>query len=109
MKRGWRFAVAVALGVFGWLWLFIRLVPSLLRGKPVLPPAEPVPAPDTSKLDEALQRGTETATTEANQQRAEHERAADEVRVVVEEVPQTRSRARRRELLAKLADKVDAR
>lgn len=100
---------AIVGGLVGWVILAFRVLPSWLTGRAFLPRGEPVPAPDTSKLDEALQRGTQMATAEAERQRAEHERAADEVRVVVEEVPQTRTRKRRRELLAKLADKVDGR
>lgn len=109
MKRGWRFVVAVVAGLVGWLWLLVRLVPSLLRGKATLPPAEPVPVPDTAKADEALQRGTQAATDAAAQAKAPHLVAIQEAQATVDAVTRTRSRAKRRELLAKLADKVDGR
>ena len=108
MKRGWRFVVAVVLGVIGWAWLVIRLLPSLVRGKPVLPRDAPEPMPDPSSVEQRAEEAVEDATAQATQAKAPHLVAIEEARATVDAVPAARTKRKRRELLAKLADKADA-
>ena len=108
MKRGWRFVVAVVLGVFGWVWLVIQLLPSLVRGKPVLPREAPEPTPDPTPVEERAEQAVAVATAQAEEAKAPHVVAIEEARATVDAVPAAKTRRKRRELLAKLADKVDA-
>ena len=108
MKRGWRFVVAVVLGVFGWVWLVIQLLPSLARGKAVLPREAPEPTPDPTPVEERAEEAVAVATAQAEKAKAPHIVAIEEARATVDAVPAAKTRRKRRELLAKLADKVDA-
>lgn len=94
---------AIVAGVIAWLVMGLRLLPSWLRGKAVLPRAEPVPMPDMAAPDKALQEAVNDATAQAEQAKAPHVVAIEEARATVEAATSTRSKAKRRAMLAKLA------
>jgi len=98
----------VIVGVVGWLVLVVRVVPSWLRGRAVLPREEPEPTPDPAPVEQAAEQAVSAATAQREQDKAPHVVALEEAQATVAEVKTSRSRTKRRELLQRLADKANA-
>lgn len=103
MKWLW---VAIA-GLVGWLVLVARTLPQWLAGRVSLPRHEPEPTPDPTPVEERAQEAVAAATAQAEEAKAPHVRAVEELAQTVDAVPATKTRAKRRALLQKLADKAD--
>lgn len=99
---------SLIVGVVGWLVLVVRVVPSWLRGRAVLPREAPEATPDPAPVEEAAQEAVSVATAQAEQDKAPHVVALEEAQATVAEVKTSRSKAKRRELLQRLADKANA-
>jgi len=103
-----RWLWSIVVGVVGWLVLVVRVVPSWLRGRAVLPRDEPEPTPDPAPVEQRAEEAVSVATAQAEEDKAPHLVALEEAQATVAEVKTSRSKAKRRELLQRLADKANA-
>ena len=94
-------------GLVGWLVLVLRTVPQWLAGRVSLPRHEPEPTPDPTPVEQRAEEAVTDATAKAEEAKAPHVEAVAELEAVVAAVPSASSRRKRRELLAKLADKAN--
>ena len=102
-----RWLWSIVVGVVGWLVLVVRVVPSWLRGRAVLPREAPEPMPDPALVERRAEEAVAAATAQAEEDKAPHVAEVAEVVAVVEAVPAAKTKRKRRELLDRLADKVD--
>ena len=97
----------VVAGFVGWLVLVVRTLPQWLAGRVALPREAPEPIPDPAPVEQRAEEAVTVATAQAEESKAPHIEALAELQATVEAVPSASSRRKRRELLAKLADKAN--